>query len=201
MNPALACRHRAALVSRRWHAAAHVPETLRRVSASYFPSLTHLQSLSAWLRRHGRHVRCFELSCFPPSSEAQPCAWELAACLGLLSREAPLRKLSLRFGGTGTGLVVTSWCVALRQLRSLDLQTSQPNSLRICSSLAGLAALTRLALMGAAVLVDAAAELPPNVEWLKLSDSSSAALPHRVRGAAGEGRAMHTMVWWRVGRG
>ncbi len=46
------CRHLTALVSRRWHEAAHSPNVLRSIE-SIQPSLAQLQSLTAWLRRMG----------------------------------------------------------------------------------------------------------------------------------------------------
>lgn len=187
LNPALGCRHRAALVSRRWHAAAHSPAVLLKHGVSLLShrngASTQLQSLAAWLARHGQHVRRIRLSCSPKRQFAEPCAWELASCLSACAAVAAgsLQQLMVDFNATGVPLCVTSWCAPLRQLSSLWLSGSVYTDLRISSSLAGLTAVTDLSLKGSAVSIDAAAQLPPNVEQLKLCDYKSTALPRQVR--------------------
>ncbi len=171
------CRHCAALVSHRWHAAAHAPEALRRISAH--PSLAQLQPLTAWLLHHGQHMHSLELRFFSASSEAEQYAWQLAACLEALAAAGSLQQLTLSLEGHGSGLCITSWCAALQQLRSLDLSmTAAP--LRISHSLDSLLAVTQLVLEGRAVNVDSTAQLPPNVERLRLWDRSSRELPGQV---------------------
>ena len=177
------CRHRAALASRRWHAAAHAPGSLRVVRLSSFDnSVARLQSLAAWLQRHGQHVQEVRLDVNPPNQAAQPCTWELAGCLTACAAAAAgsLQQLSLQMYARGSTLCVTSWCAALRQLRSLDLVAGYAGQLHIASSLAGLTVLTQLSLSGQAVSVDAAAQLPPAVERFKLRDAASTALPSQV---------------------
>ena len=90
-----------------------------------------------------------------------------------------LQHLSLGLYGEGPALCVTSWCPALRQLKSLDL-AGLGGPLRINSDLAGLTALTRLAMYGDTVAVQPQAQLPPNVERLRLHDDLSTVLPQQV---------------------
>ncbi len=98
-----------------------------------------------------------------------------------LAAAGSLQQLTLTFIGSGrTALCITSWCAALRQLRQLKLEASDRGILRISSSLAGLTAATRLALTARAVFVDATVQLPPNLERLSWTDSSSAVLPRQV---------------------
>lgn len=172
------CRHHAALVSRRWYAAAHVPDVLRSIS-SYGSTPARLPSLAAWLLRHGRHMQSFGLFCHKGNSDAGLFAWELSACLGALATASSLQQLRVHFNCAGTALRITSWCAALRQLQQIDL-TASSSFLRISSSLAGLVAVTRLELSGDAIIVGAEAQLPPNVEQLQLKDSESEALPQQV---------------------
>ncbi len=143
--------------------------------------LPRLQSFAAWLLRHGRHVRSFDLSCYPPSSETEPFLWEALACLGALAAAGSLQQLKLTCYSR-TALGVASWCAAQRQLEELHLANSC-NTLRISASLAGLSALTQLTLRGHGVVVDATVQLPPNVERLFLQDTFSAALPPQVKPA------------------
>ena len=175
----LCCRrHRAALVSRRWHAAAHAPGLLQSPIWCY--SSTHLPSLTAWLLRHGRHVRSLNIDCYPPRDQLTMVAWELAGCLTACAATAArsLQRLSLRLADGGT-LCVASWCAVLRQLRSLELEASS-YTLQISSSLAGLTAVTQLRLQGRTVSLGAGVQLPPAVERLELRDEASTALPLQV---------------------
>jgi len=110
------CRHHAALVSRRWYAAAHVPDVLRSIS-SYGSTPARLPSLAAWLLRHGRHMQSFGLFCHKGNSDAGLFAWELSACLGPLATASSLQQLRVHFNCAGTALRITSWCAALRQLQ------------------------------------------------------------------------------------
>ena len=134
-------------------------------------------------------MRSLSLRCSYALNEAQPCAWEVAACLAACAATAAgsLQQLSLDFFCDGnTTLCVTSWCDALRQLRQLNLSGNVNGTVRIESSLAALTALTQLVLHGKEISLDAAAQLPPNVEYLRLCERSSTALPHQVCCACGE---------------
>lgn len=90
-----------------------------------------------------------------------------------------LERLSLS-AQSESGLCVTSWAAALRRLVRLSLWADRC-TLRLCSSLSGLTALTALGLDGAAVKIDASAQLPPNVEILRLTDRQGEVLPPQVR--------------------
>lgn len=67
----------------------------------------------------------------------------------------------------------------MQQLQSLRLESGS-STLRVSSSLAGLTAVSQLKLWGHNVIVDAAAQLPPNVERLSVTDMQSEALPQQV---------------------
>lgn len=171
-----------ALVSQWWHGAAHAPALLQSVECLIVgPSA--LESLAAWLRRHGRHVRSFIMDCHPGShADRGPCARELAHCLAALASAGGLQQLELcpHFGDIP--LCALEWCAALRQLQSLELASSH---VRISSDLAGLTAVTRMALSGCVVTVDAAARLPPNVERFSLQESEyNNGLPRQVSPSA-----------------
>ena len=153
----------------------HSPDALRSISC-HRPGVAALPSLTAWLLRHGRHVRSCHLQCWFGNNAAR--AWEMAACLGALAAARSLQQLNLYFGCMGAALCVTSWCAALRQLSELEL-VSGVSELCICSSLDGLTAVTQLGLTGTAVVVDGAAQLPPNVERFSLG-CGRAALPLQV---------------------
>ena len=147
-----------------------------------FDSYRQLPSFTAWLLQHGRHLRSLDLNCQITSSDVEVYAWELAGCLMAWASTGgeALQQLSLRFFGRGTALCVTSWCPALRQLRSLDL-SGLGGPLRINSDLAGLTAVTRLCMYGDAVAVQPQVQLPPRVERLSLHDDDSTVLPPQVR--------------------
>lgn len=173
------CRHTAALVSRRWHAAAHSPQLLADVLCPNADS-RRLESLTAWLPRHGQHVRSLDLSCHPEDGESGPVTWQLAGCLQAFAAVAgSLERLSLS-AQSEPGLCVTPWAAALRRLVRLSLW-ADPCTLRICSSLSGLTALTALTLSGTPVKIDAAVQLPPNVELLWFIDRQGEELPPQVR--------------------
>ncbi len=172
------CRPYAALVSNRWHAAAHAPALLQSMTG-YCSSLQRLQSLTTWLLRHGRHVCSFSLHCSPCSYDRQECLWELPACLAALAETSALQRFKLSFGSYEAWLCTSPWCPALRQLQSLELE-NEHGRVHLNSSLAGLVAVTRLALSGESVTVAFAAQLPPNVERLALTDERSVELPRQV---------------------
>lgn len=163
---------------------------LQSISCRRF-SLAQLQSITTWLLRHGLYVRSLNLFCYPHDTEAEACAWDLAASLGALAASGLLQQLRLGFSSMRTALHVTSWCSALRQLRELQL-FNRRGVLRISSSLAGLSTVTGLDLIGGPVVLDAAVQLPPNVEWLCLfDDCERAELPEQVRYA----RAVCSQRW------
>ena len=126
-------------------------------------------------------MHSLELECHADQSEAEQYARQLAACLEALAVAGSLQQLTLSYDALGTGLCITSWCAALRQLESLEL-SSAVTTLRISHSLGSLFSVTRLVLEGRDVIVDAAehAQLPPNVERLRLWDHSSRELPEQV---------------------
>lgn len=173
----LCCRLRVMFVNRRWHAEAHAPLLLRRCMCSCSEP-QKLRSLAAWLKRHGQHVRCLGLNFSPGATDTAICGRELEALLAAITAAGQVQQLELHLRFTG-GLRVASWGAQLRQLRSLHL-TIESSDLRVSSSLAGLTAVTQLTLEGRTVSMDAAVQLPPNAEQLKLSCSSNDELPHQV---------------------
>lgn len=164
----------------------HAPDLLQTVklvdASKWCHTNARLPSLTAWLLRHGRHVRSLELDCGRAPTDPEAYTWELAACLGALVVARSLQRLSVSCSSDSPDLCVTSWGVALRQLKSLRLLSC--GELRICRSLAGLSAVTELELRGEVITVEAAAQLPPNVEQLSLSVEDDEELPHQV-GPAG----------------
>ncbi len=172
------CRHTAALVSRRWHAAVHSPRLLAMVRCA-FNDAQQMDSLATWLQRHGQHVRDFGLVCTLSAGNAVPCTWQLAGCLTALAVTArPLQNMRVAVYGTAD-LCVASWGAAMQQLKLLHLECPG-STLHISSSLAGLTALSSLRLWGYHVTMDAAAQLPPNVERMSFSDMLREALPQQV---------------------
>lgn len=178
------CRHRAALVSRRWNAAAHSPTALQQPIKG--PAGRRLPSLTAWLWRHGRQVRSLNLSSYVSGDDVTPYTWELASCLAVcaLTAAESLRQLTIYLAGGGT-LCIATWCVALRQLGSLSVSSSSMGEVRISCNLSSLTALTQLAVEGKTVTIDDLVQLPPAVERLRFSDSTSTALPHQASATCG----------------
>ena len=178
-----ACRHLAALASRRWHDCAHAPELCRQVRmdslwrTSRFGPWSHsVASLTAWLMRHGRHVRHMQLGGFHSKVESQEEQAQLACCL-MACAGGQLQ--TLRAGIDG--LVVAAWApAAMRSLRELQLGFAA-SELQISTSLHSLTQLTLLELAGTPVRFAAGARLPASVRRLQLMDSCSTELPPKVQ--------------------
>ena len=176
------CRHRAALVSHRWHDCAHAPELCRQVRMdslwriSRFGPWSHsVASLTAWLMRHGRHVRHMQLGGFHAKIESQEEQAQLACCL-MACAGGQLETLRAAIDG----LVVAAWApAAVRSLRELQLGFAA-SELQISNSLHSLTQLTLLVLAGRPVRFAAGARLPASLRRLRLLDGSSSSLPAQV---------------------
>lgn len=160
-----ACRQRAALVCKRFAAAACTPELLRDVDASKIESLTALRSLAAWLLRHGPHVRHF--SCrFPGEDEGIELATAVTSCL--VAAGAPRQLHELAVVGN---IRSTEWLPAMQSLERLRLLDTEAEPLQVSPTVSMLTALCSLELEGRPILLDAAARLPPSITRLRLCDS------------------------------
>ncbi|KAI7843517.1 hypothetical protein COHA_002759 [Chlorella ohadii] len=183
-------RHRAALVSRRWHTCARAPELCRRVEA-HMPAWwleyrmplacqAGLASFAAWLLRHKQHVRSMRLhvdSLF--ENEAQEDQAQLACCL-MACLGSQLRALHVH----SVPLVVAAWApAAFAGLRQLHLD-SGCGELLVSSSLHGLTQLTRLVLRGSPTHFWEGTRLPASIEQLHYSDVMTQDLPEQLKGNA-----------------
>lgn len=174
-------RHAAALVSRRWHRCAHAPELCRSVSLDLHrlrPTArpAALDSLAAWLLRHGQHVRKVELEHHEANADAAENGLMVQLGCCLMACAAGTVEAFLLWSSQ---LLVASWAPSLRSVRKLRLDCLD-GELVISSSLHGLTQLTNLSLGGSHVRFSNAARLPTSVERLWPSDYFSSTLPSQV---------------------
>jgi hypothetical protein len=108
-------RQRLALLSKRLAAAACSPELLRDVDVGVLDSLALLRSLTAWLARHGLHVRRLECN-FDPVLSDSDAAVAIASCLATAGAAGQLEQLNL-YSSFGS----MEWLAAVRSLRRLKL--------------------------------------------------------------------------------
>ena len=138
------------------------------------PLAASLESLRAWLLRHGRHVRRVELVGTCVLDDAAQA--HLACCLHACACSGQLEALRVWLAP----LQVGSWAPAMRHsLRHLQLGSAR-HELLINSSLASLSQLTALQLRGKPVSFAAGARLLLSLERLYFADRSSPALPDQV---------------------
>ena len=135
-----ACRLRSvAPVSRRFAALCCSPKLLREVGTASIRCLPALHALSAWLARHGQHMRRFT---FVVGQAAEEQAGSLIAA---------------------TASSLADWLPALRSLRCLSLSGSP---LAIPPAISGLTALQSLQLTSYEICFAAAARLPTAITRL-----------------------------------
>ena len=172
------CRQRAALVSRRFAALCCSPELLREVEASARHSqhsLPALHSVTAWLERHGPHVRRFHLSALPArGDDAGGFAAALTACLEAAGAAGQLTELELF-----SEEVRTEWLAAMPSLRRLYLVG---DALHISSAIGGLTALQSLDLAGDdnEMTWAAAGRLPTTITRLFVQADGAEQMPYQA---------------------
>lgn len=138
----LSCRRTAALVSRRWHSCVHTPELCHEV-VLFRSQPAALESLAAWLLRHGQHVRSLWLSTLMAAAEDEIGA-QLTCCL-MACVAGAVELLDIQC--STQRLMVAAWAPCLRSVRQLQLH-SLNGDVVISSSLHGLTQLTSLSLGG-----------------------------------------------------
>lgn len=170
------CRLRSAgLVSKRFAALSCSPELLRSVDVGRLIGVSAVQSLTAWLARHGKHVRELSFDCYDPyfghrlwdvHEEEAVTEAAVAACMTAAGTAGQLADLA------ASGIRSTDWLSALRSLRQLCLSSDSISvPLRISPAISSLTALTSLSLYGDPIAFEAGAQLPASIEELCLSDS------------------------------
>lgn len=136
-------RHlQAALVSKAFYAACHVPELLRTVDAKWNGNvMLKSRSLEAWLARHGQHVRSLKVDAepFPVAAEKQWVSDTLRSCLASC---AQLQQLDFK---PVELLSHAHWALPLQSLRHADLHpggnvhpANCPTGLQLLSSLSSM---------------------------------------------------------------
>lgn len=136
-----------------------------------------MHSLTAWLARHGRHVR--QLECAFPKGEGPDYPAAIAACLVAAGLAGGLQTLTI-----SGFLPNTEWLAAMRSLRELHT-TCLAGPLRLCPAINKLTALRRLRLGTPALELTAGSRLPPSVTSLHLVEHHSEVMPELVSKAAG----------------
>ena len=157
------CRQLAALVCKRFAAAACSPELLREVQLLVCDDVPVLWSLAAWLARHGRHVR--KLCLKDEEDLDEDCGSMVSAvatCLATVGAAGQLVELEVVMCRP----VHTEWLAAARSLQRLSLHGFP---LHISPAIAGLTALQSLQLKGELQFA-ASARLPASVTRLVLSN-------------------------------
>lgn len=176
------CRQRAALVCKRFAAAACSPELLQEVDVGEVKEVAALHSLSAWLARRGRHMQRLLLSAQPHSLPAGPDSFE-AALTGCLHAAASSAARLVRLTA-GRMVTSTGWLAGLPSLQQLELQGSVWSTpLHLSPAISGLAALGSLHLDGM-IIIDHGLRLPTTITQLHLASHHSLDMPAQVRAAA-----------------
>ncbi|PRW21009.1 small GTP-binding [Chlorella sorokiniana] len=157
-------RQRAALACRRFAAAARAPQLLREVNVHIGSDLPKLHSLTAWLTRHGSHVR--RLTGYVASDDDPDWNAAAASCLAAVGTAGQLDELNLE------GILdSTEWLAAMRSLQRCRLVNDENGELRVSAALGGLTALESLDLQGEPIKL-LPARLPASITYLHLCDSS-----------------------------
>lgn len=131
-----------------------------------------MHSLTAWLARHGRHVR--QLECSFPKGDGPEYPAAIEACLVAAGLAGGLQTLSI-----SGFLPSTEWLAAMRSLRELHT-TRLAGPLRLCPAINTLTTLCRLRLDTPSLELTAGARLPPSVTSLHLDEYHSEAMPELV---------------------
>ena len=161
----------AALVCKRFAAAACSPELLRDLDLGQVKGPAAVHSLAAWLERHSAHLRRLKLNCCSRNAdEEEPAA---AAIPARLAAAVQLVELTYR----GSLPDSTEWLAALCSLRRLELNRGWSDelsqSLQIAPAINGLTALETLRLWGNFSLASGA-RLPTGLTRLMLSSLNPA---------------------------
>lgn len=186
-------RRKAAHVCWRWHECAHVPEFCSSVRCIGLSDVG-LQSLLAWLLRHGRHVRRMELDLAVDSDRSNV----MSCCFGTCAATGQLEELKI-CTSSGSELLISAWAHVLTRLRRLDVvgqneYDKNPVILQLDADISLPAALRQLYLEAGDygdVRLLPGARLPPALEELSMVHCTSDALPAQAR-LRGEGKC----CWW-----
>lgn len=163
--PAPSCRQRAALVFKRFAAAACSPELLRDVIVSLHEvTLSTLHSFTAWLGRHGEHMQRLtaRLLCDDVEDPDWPAA--LASCLAAAGTAGQLEQLTV-----AGSISSTEWLAAMRSLRICSITNTGEQALRVSAAISGLTALQWLELGADSVHLLPQIRLPFSISRLELS--------------------------------
>ncbi len=164
-------------MSKRFAAAACIPELLRQVSFEYGENLAPLQSLAAWLARHGQHVRTLALwdaTADDLAANAVNASVASAVTTCLTAAFAPGRLEVLE--ADMKLLAHTDWLAPARSLRDLTL-TGRP--LHVSPAIAGLTALQSLELRGR-LQYAAGFQFPTSLTRLSLAQDDLHEMPPQV---------------------
>lgn len=164
-------RHRAALVTQRWHACVHVPHLCRSVRLDTCQPAP-LVSLASWLLRHGRDVRSLRVRISERDEGEEEEEREMpemeAQLHGCLAAAPCLEGLHVLWEAYDIPLRVTPSIAALTSLRSLRLKAAE-ESVRLSCSLHSLRHLTALEIKSYLLEMDGGVRLPPSIERLTIS--------------------------------
>lgn len=185
-------RQHAALVCRRWHSCAHVPELCRDVEVldprakgrkRHVLRPPHDNHLLLWLRRHGQHVRRLSLRVSTLGVVVGEEVTEVAPFMSAAAAAMPqLEQLLVEWTAT---LYHTEWLGHLpaSSLRELSFGVDGwEQGLELCSAINGLTQLTKLVLMARYLQLHEDVQLPPSLRTLAVNgeDAEQPLLQHQA---------------------
>lgn len=143
-------------------------------------SLPALHSLTAWLGRHGRHVR--RLAYSDGGDDDHPWLAAVARCITTAGTVGQLEQLTV-----DAGIRSTEWLAVMPSLRRCRIHNFALTELRIPPAISALTALRSLALAGEPIELDPETRLPTSITELELFQCSGEDMPQQV-------------IWWSGGR-
>ena len=149
---------------------------LHDLDVGVLPNLAAVQSFTAFLARHGRHLQQLKICCLDGTAEGElVAAATIAACLAVAGATGKL------LGLNASGRICSSdWLVTMPSLRRLQLASKPPDSqLHVSPAISGLTALT---LLSGRVTLSASTCLPASITCATLCWDLSAAFPHQASG-------------------
>ena len=160
-----------ALVCKRFAALACSPPLLQHLQLPRVVGLPALQSLAAWLSRHGRHARMLEFDGWAGDGAAADSA--VATCLAAVGAAGQLTKLQAVSSGA------TDWLAAMRSVRHLKLLSY--TGVHVSATIAGVSTLQSLTLGGNSVRSPDGVRLPTSITRLFVEDGRSGRMPPQAR--------------------
>ncbi|PRW51148.1 putative LRR receptor-like serine threonine- kinase [Chlorella sorokiniana] len=179
-------RHPAALVSWRWHEAAHAPSLCRKVYCTTYGAAS-LKSLTAWLLRHGNHVRTLSLDSneveeeeeardSPPDEQGEQL---LAGFFSACAAAGLLESLTIIHTNQALRpLCIGAWLLSLPRLQKLDLVCE--DGLQLTCSLHSLSALREMELITGYLHLVPSVHLPPQLTQLTFEVEADIVLPEQL---------------------